>query len=464
MTTCPNGHQNPPGGRYCSTCAAALPPEPAPSDPSDPVHPPAPATSQPPALPPMPPGALLPPAPGPNAAPATPSAPPVPPAPVGSSVPSPGSPPPPLAPPPLAPPPLVPPPLAPSPPSVGAPGFVPPGTAAGASGGFGGGFGSPPPSTPGSPPTSTSAPGPGGPLPWYHQTWAVGLGLVLCFPIGLVALWTHPVWSTRTKEVVSAVAAVFVLLVVASNAMAPDDEAEQVATSESTAAPDGEDGGGADDSQDRDERDEPTTTSRPATTTTAATTTTVNPEVLRAEYDAQVAASCEAAAQASLAVDDTVAAMGQSDSYDDRWEPHAPESRFLEDLQYCTHRRREERRANECGAWPEVELLSRDPDQFSGQCYTLVLNIVQFDQATGRCGFRAYFDTVAHEWNYEYRGDNSVITYPEPCPQLDSLGVDDVIRTRLVVVGGLTYDTSIGGSATAVQFVPVGDPEVLQNN
>jgi hypothetical protein len=284
-----------------------------------------------------------------------------------------------------------------------------------------------------------------------------------------VALWTHPTWSTRTKQVVSAVLAVVVLLVAVSGTTTPDDETEEVADRGAGSAPAGE-GDRSDPDEEVRPDDEPdrTTTTRRATTTTAAptttTTTTVDPEVLRAEYDAQLAASCEAAAQASLAVDDAVAAMGQSDSYDGRWEPHAPKTQFIVDLNYCTTQRREERRANECGARPEVELLSRDPDQFSGQCFTLVLNIVQFDQATGRCGFRAYFDTVAREWNFEYRGDNSVITYPEPCPQLDALGVDDVIRTRLVVVGGLTYDTSIGGSATAVQFVPVGDPEILQDN
>jgi len=50
---------------------------------------------------------------------------------------------------------------------------------------------------------------------------------------------------------------------------------------------------------------------------------------------------------------------------------------------------------------------------------------------------------LAHEYNFEYAGDNSIITYPEPCPQLDPLGADDVIRTRAVVVGGLSPDASM---------------------
>lgn len=459
MTTCPNGHQNAPGGRYCSACAAplgAMGEEPAPPPP--------------PALPPMPPGALL-----PSTSASTSEAPnlALPPAPEPPSLPSsavPGLPVGTQAPPP------VPPPSAsaatpnPMPGMTSAPTTRPahdrPGNggfpAPGWSGVTGGGGYGPPPGQPPSDPAPAEGPD-GDQSSWYHQTWVVGLGLVLCFPLGLVGLWTHPRWTTRTKQVVSGVLAIFVLLAVVTDRSTPGDNAEQVAIDVGSER-EGDGGGASDTGATRPSDDPDLTSTTRSTTTTAPPTTTIDTAVLRAEYDAQVAASCEAATQASLAVDDTVAAIGESDSYDDRWVPHAPESRFMEDLQYCTHQRREERRANECGARPEVELLARDPDSYSGQCFTLVLRITQFDQATGRCGFRAYFDTVAHEWNFEYRGDNSVILYPEPCPQLDSLGTDDVVRTRLVVVGGLTYDTTIGGSATAVQFVPVGDPEILQNN
>ncbi len=291
----------------------------------------------------------------------------------------------------------------------------------------------------------------------------------MCFPFGLWATWTHPRWSTQTKQRLTAVVAAFVVLAGIAGAVTPDDtnevagvDAGELAGSDDGAVPGTDD----EDLDDDDDVDVATTTTRPRTTTTrpATTTTTVNPEVLRAEYDAQVAASCETIAAASLFENDWLLAQGERTSYDDRWEAHAPESRFLQDVEYCGTQRREERRANECGARPEVELMSRNPDQFAGQCFTVVMLITQFDQGTGPCAFRGYFDTVMREYNFEYKGDNSIIAYPDPCPQLDPLGADDVIRTRVVVVGGLTYDTTIGGSATAVQFVPVGDPEILQNN
>lgn len=281
----------------------------------------------------------------------------------------------------------------------------------------------------------------------------------MCFPFGLWALWTHPTWSKTSKQRLSAIVAALVLLVgITGNLGDNRDGSEDAETAAIADAPDVPD-------QVEDQADS-TTTSRPAATTTrpATTTTTIDPEVLRAEYDAQVAASCETVANGSLLVEDGLLALNETVHYDDRWEPHAPESRFLEDVQYCGHQRREERRANECGGRPEVELLSRNPDQFTGQCFTVVMLITQFDQGTGPCAFRGYFDAVMREYNFEYKGDNSIISYPEPCPQLDPLGTDDVIRTRVVVVGGLTYDTAIGGSATAVQFLPVGDPEILENN
>jgi hypothetical protein len=261
---------------------------------------------------------------------------------------------------------------------------------------------------------------------------------------------------------------VVVLLVLVGLAGGGDDEAEQVASgaddpsattsdaeSETESDTESESGTGSDDA---------TTTTERVTTTVPTTTTTVDPEVLRAEYDAQVAASCETVAAASLVEDDGDLARREGGAYVDRWESHAPRDRFLADVEYCGRQRRDERRANECGARPDVGLLNRDPDRFIGQCFTVVFRITQFDQATGPCGFRAYFDTVPREWNFEYEGDNSIVLYDEPCPALDPLGPDDVLRTRVVVIGGLTYDTSIGGSATAVQFHPLGDPEIIANN
>lgn len=40
---------------------------------------------------------------------------------------------------------------------------------------------------------------------WWQSGIIVGLSLLCCFPLGLVLLWTHPRWSTKSKVIVSAV-------------------------------------------------------------------------------------------------------------------------------------------------------------------------------------------------------------------------------------------------------------------
>lgn len=57
-------------------------------------------------------------------------------------------------------------------------------------------------------------------LPWWQTTSAIVLGLLLCFPIGLVALWKRPGLSTMLRGGVTA--GVVVLLVIA--VAAPQDE------------------------------------------------------------------------------------------------------------------------------------------------------------------------------------------------------------------------------------------------
>ena len=105
----------------------------------------------------------------------------------------------------------------------------------------------------------------------------------------------------------------------------------------------------------------------------------------------------------------------------------------------------------ECGI-PDVGLVQRDPDGHAGQCSALVGQVVRFDQATGPCSFRAAWGTTPYEYSFEYEGENAAVAIDEPCPSLDTVGVDDTVGFRAVVAGGLEHDTQVGGTAYAVSF------------
>ena len=225
------------------------------------------------------------------------------------------------------------------------------------------------------------------------------------------------------------------------------------------AAPSEDEGTEAADTPQEDESEEVRTT-----TTRRATSTTIDLAALRATYEAQVAESCAEAITEPLHLDDGTAAQNQSSAYEAAWRPHAGRSDFIEDVRGCAEAERSSRRANECGGEPPVELLNRDPEQFTGQCFTVVMVIIQFDQGTGPCAFRAAFDTRPREYSFEYLGENSLVSFAAPCPELDPVGTDDVLRMPAVVLGGIDYETTMGGQATAVQFAPVAGFELVQDN
>lgn len=76
------------------------------------------------------------------------------------------------------------------------PGYGPP------SSGYG-----PPPGypTPGYATPGYPYPAPEKPTPWYHSSVFLGLALLVCWPMGLVALWTSPKTSLLTKLVATAI-------------------------------------------------------------------------------------------------------------------------------------------------------------------------------------------------------------------------------------------------------------------
>ena len=66
-----------------------------------------------------------------------------------------------------------------------------------------------------------AAQGPEGASPWYHAWWAIVLGLLLCFPIGLALLWTSKK-QTGAKVGVSAATALLVVIGAASSGATPE--------------------------------------------------------------------------------------------------------------------------------------------------------------------------------------------------------------------------------------------------
>jgi hypothetical protein len=219
-----------------------------------------------------------------------------------------------------------------------------------------------------------------------------------------------------------------------------------------------------------DEQAEETTTTHrrptPSSTTTRppTTTTTIDPNILLTAHHEGVLQACAEAAAAPLAQTLDEAVDGSLHFYSHDWDEVSDRAAFGEAVKACAAPARDDRLNNECGRDAPVELMNRDPDQFRDQCFTLVFLIVQFDQGTGPCAFRAYFDNVQREYNFEYLGENALVTFDEPCPQLDPIGNDDVVRVRVISLGGIDYDTTIGGSTSAAAFRAAGGAELLQNN
>jgi hypothetical protein len=95
------------------------------------------------------------------------------------------------------------------------------------------------------------------------------VALLLCFPIGLFCVWTHPRYTQRTKLLVTGVVAVLTLAgAVASATTEPEDN--DVTAGETTQDP-----------LDEDVRDDTTSTTDAPTTTSSATTTTEAPTTTR---------------------------------------------------------------------------------------------------------------------------------------------------------------------------------------
>lgn len=95
-------------------------------------------------------------------------------------------------------------------------------------------------------------------------------------------------------------------------------------------------------------------------------------------------------------------------------------------------------------------LLARDPDAHVGEKYIIYGHITQADQATGTELFRANTsgEQFADWWDYETNtivgADASIVA---------QVVTDDLAKMYVQIAGGMEYETSIGGTATATVVV-----------
>jgi hypothetical protein len=104
---------------------------------------------------------------------------------------------------------------------------------------------------------------------------------------------------------------------------------------------------------------------------------------------------------------------------------------------------------------PEVDPIVKNPDAYRGQVFLMVAQIAQLDGATGPCSFGARWDSDAHKYNYEYKGDNARFVSGDgakTCPVLDGIDEDDTVRLWAESTGMEHYDTQMGGRTTAPSF------------
>ncbi len=216
-------------------------------------------------------------------------------------------------------------------------------------------------------------------------------------------------------------------------------------------------GGG--DSDEETSAGSPATTAEDVTTeeteTTEAPTTTVDLAAIQAERQAGAQAACDAIAAGSLVVHPAVENHVQ-EVWRDEWAQVDTREAFVAQVTECAAPQVAVRVEAECADSPDVQLLARDPDGLLGECYTLVVQVLQFDAATGPCAFRGAFDVTAHDYGFEYASDNALFSAEEPCPFLDGIYAESVATMRVLVMGATTYETQIGGSTTAPSFLVVG--------
>lgn len=147
----------------------------------------------------------------------------------------------------------------------------------------------------------------------------------------------------------------------------------------------------------------------------------------------------------------------------------AEEERLEAERQAEEERKEEERLAEEEAAKSdpanydtlterEWALIERDPDSYEGEKYRLYGHVTQADAATGSISIRVNTGAVQQSRRFDYNVNTFVIAGSDDV--FEDIVQGDHVKMLVEVAGSFTYDTTIGGSATAV-FVAAYDVEVI---
>lgn len=171
---------------------------------------------------------------------------------------------------------------------------------------------------------------------------------------------------------------------------------------------------------------------------------------LQAAFDTEAARACE---QAKEQWDDPISGMVRFDS---AWEPIGTREDLIATVTDCsaaaramTAEEREMERLAAC-ATVSVDELEKDPAAYDGECVHMFAYIVQYDSATGTCAFRAEMASSYNTAWYNYSGNAFFYAKSQTsCPELDGIDNHDFVEVWATGNGTYTYDTTMGGSATA---------------
>lgn len=239
---------------------------------------------------------------------------------------------------------------------------------------------------------------------------------------------SKPWWRRWPAVVVLVVLVLGVLAAVAGGGGSDDDGSE---TASSGATP-----------------ERSTTTSPPTTTSTTeaptTTSTTIPLDQLTREVQAEVDRACAEA---------FTAGTDPQPEFKQRWADITDPERMRATSVDCINKKKQ---AAIDGAQPvDIDAIVKNPDAVKGQTFVMVVNITQFDAATGACNFRGYWDNEPREYNFEYGGDNALFTSGNgdtDCPVFDGIDQNDTIRVWATSLGSFSYDTQVGGSTTVPSF------------
>ena len=99
-----------------------------------------------------------------------------------------------------------------------------------------------------------------------------------------------------------------------------------------------------------------------------------------------------------------------------------------------------------------LALIAKDPDAHVGKNLIVYGEVTQYDSFTGKCSMRLSLAHTVMEWTYDYE-HNTIASSGNgrsDCPELDPIVQDDIVKIWLTVTGSYSYDTTIGGTATAI--------------